>query len=57
MTALCVDDEPLLLESLLRCVKASSDIDDAMGFENEKDALIWSEKNNPDIAFFGYSAS
>ena len=51
MFALCVDDENLTLQSLVRAVQKSPDIDGVMGFDDEIDALDWAKDNPVDIAF------
>lgn len=51
MRAICVDDEPLLLGSLLRAVEESADIELAVGFGNDTDALSWARDNRFDMAF------
>ena len=51
MIALCVEDEPLLLENLVRAVEQSPDIERAVGFEDEEEALSWAAENTVDIAF------
>lgn len=51
MIALCVDDEPIMLELLKKAVEASPDIDEVYAFEEESDALEWAETNHFDIAF------
>ena len=51
MTAICIDDEKLLLDSLLRAVKASADIREAKGFTDEYDALFWAEGHAFDLVF------
>lgn len=51
MTALCVDDEVLLLNALKRAVEQSPDIDRVIAFDDELDALDWAENNRIDVAF------
>lgn len=51
MKALCVDDEHLLLDTLLWAVKQSPDIEEAVGFEDETDALEWAREHHVDAAF------
>ncbi len=51
MKALCVDDELLLLDNLLWAVRQSPDVEEAVGFEDETDALRWAKNNKADIAF------
>lgn len=51
MIAICVDDEPILLNWLLKIVSASSDIKQAEAFSNELDALCFAKQHPFDIAF------
>ncbi len=51
MTALCVDDEPIMLALLKKAVEASPDIDEVYAFEEESDALEWAETHRFDVAF------
>ena len=51
MTALCVDDEPIMLALLKKAVEASPDIDTVYAFEEESDALEWAETHRFDVAF------
>ena len=51
MLALCVDDERLPLEALVRAVGKSPDINGVKGFDDEIDALEWAKNNHIDIAF------
>ncbi len=51
MTALCVDDEVLLLNALKRAVEQSPDIDRVIAFDDEFDAMDWAEHNRFDVAF------
>lgn len=51
MIALCVEDEPLLLKKLVRTVKKSNGIADAIGFLNGNEALEWCETHSFDVAF------
>ena len=51
MIAICVDDEPILLDWLCNMVSASPDIEQAEGFLNEADALDYASKNPFDLAF------
>ena len=51
MFALCVDDESLTLQALVRAVEKSPDIEGTAAFDDELDALAWAEKNHADIAF------
>ena len=51
MKALCVDDEALLLDALLYAVRQSPDIGEAVGFEDETEALAWVKENPVDVAF------
>ncbi len=51
MIALCVDDEYLLLDTLVWAVEQSPDIEKAYAFQDETDALDWAKENPFDIAF------
>lgn len=51
MTALCVDDEAMLLDALQRAVEASDDIDETAAFRFTSEALAWAAENKPDVAF------
>lgn len=51
MIALCVDDEYLLLNNLVREVKLLEGISEVVGFDDEDDALDWEKEHHVDIAF------
>ena len=51
MIAICVDDEPILLEWLNKVVSASPDIACSEKFLNEAEALRFAEQNYFDVAF------
>ena len=51
MIAICVDDEPILLDWLKRVVSLSPDIQHAEAFLNEDDALRFAAQNPFDVAF------
>ena len=51
MIAICVDDEPILLNWLVKLVSASPDIDRAEKFTDELDALDFAAQHPFDIAF------
>ena len=51
MTVLCVDDERLLLDTLVWAVDSSPDVEQAVGFDDEYDALEWIKENRCDAAF------
>lgn len=51
MIALCIDDEPILLDWLFRTVFASPDIDYVESFTNEAAALCYAKAHPFDIAF------
>ena len=51
MIAICVDDEPILLDWLCRMVSLSPDIQRAEVFLNESDALRFAERHPFDVAF------
>lgn len=55
MIALAVDDEKPMLNSLLKAVGASADIDSVTGFNLCSKALEWVEENTVDIAFLDIS--
>lgn len=51
MIAICVDDEPILLDWLCKMVSASPDIDRAEAFLNETAALDYATQHPFDLAF------
>ncbi len=51
MTALCVDDEILLLEALTRAVKNCSPPMEVVSIDDEHEALQWAEHHDVDVAF------
>lgn len=51
MLALCVDDEKLLLEALVRAAESSPDISETAAFTLCSKALEWAQEHQPDIAF------
>ena len=51
MIAICVDDEPILLDWLCRVVSQSSDVQQTEAFLHESDALRFAEQNPFDVAF------
>lgn len=51
MVAICVEDEYLLLNNLIKEVKKTREIDEAIGFDYEEDAIVWANENRFDIAF------
>lgn len=51
MIALCVDDEPLMLRSLIRKVELSPDVEYAKGFTDAEEAIEWTKENPVDLAF------
>lgn len=51
MIAICVDDEPILLDWLGKTVSASPDIERSEKFTNELDALDFAEQHPFDVAF------
>lgn len=51
MLALCVDDETLGMEALLRAVSSAPQVTGTAAFDNEKDALLWAKDHCPDVAF------
>ena len=51
MIAICVDDEPILLDWLDKNVSASPDIERSEKFTNELDALGFAEQHPFDVAF------
>lgn len=50
MRAICVDDEPLAVEYTLGQCAALSQIDEAKGFTNAKEALVWLHDHPVDVA-------
>lgn len=55
MIALAVDDEKVMLNALVRAVRASSDIDEVVEYNNCHAALEWVQDNTVDIAFLDIS--
>lgn len=55
MIALAVDDEKVMLNALVRAVKASSDIDEVVEYNSCQAALEWVQDNTVDIAFLDIS--
>ena len=51
MTALCIDDEPIMLTLLQKAAEASPDIDEVVAFGKAGDALAWAETHHFDVAF------
>lgn len=51
MTAIAVDDEPLMLRALTNAVAASPDIGQVVEFGSCADALAWAGENPVDVAF------
>lgn len=51
MIALCVDDEPLLLDALSYAVNQSPDITETADFKIASDAIHWAETHTAEIAF------
>ncbi len=51
MIAICVDDEPILLDWLQKLVSASPDIEQTEGFLNETAALNYADEHPFDLAF------
>ena len=51
MIAIAVDDEPLMLRTLVKAVKASPDIESVAEFTACADALEWVRTNPVDVAF------
>lgn len=51
MTAIAVDDEPLLLRALVRALEASPDIEQVAQFGSCADALAWAGEHPADVAF------
>ena len=51
MTAVCVENEPILLHSLCRAVDQSPDMDEVVAFEEEEEAIDWVRKHPCDMAF------
>lgn len=55
MIALAVDDERLMLDALIKAVRASSDIEAVHGFSGCTAALEWAAANPVDVAFLDIS--
>ena len=51
MTAICVDDEPLVLQLTISLVRELPHFDQVEGFGGALEALDWLENHRPDIAF------
>lgn len=51
MIAICVDDEPILLDWLVKIVSASPDVERAEKFTNEEAALAYAAEHAFDLAF------
>lgn len=51
MIAICVDDEPLVLQLTVSLVRELPHFDQVEGFGGSLEALDWLENNQPDIAF------
>ena len=51
MTAICVDDEPLVLQLTISLVRDLPQFDRVEGFGGSLEALDWLENHQPDIAF------
>lgn len=51
MIAICIDDEPILLDWLAKSVNASPDITNTINFTDETEALDYASENDFDIAF------
>lgn len=51
MIAVCVDDEPIILEAEKRMIEASPDIEKVIAFKSGAQALEWMSHNKADIAF------
>lgn len=51
MIAICIDDEPILLDWLVKSVSSSPDITNTVSFTDETAALDYASKNEFDIAF------
>ena len=50
MIAICVDDEPLVLQLTLSLFRDLKQFDQVEGFGGSLEALDWLEKNKPDLA-------
>ena len=55
MQVIAVDDEVIMLETLVNAIKASPDVKDVTGFTSCTKALQWVESNPVDIAFLDIS--
>lgn len=53
MIALAVDDEPIMLDALVRALNASSDIERTISFPSGHEALEWARQHAFDVAFLG----
>ena len=50
MTAICVDDEPLVLQLTISLFRDLPQFDCVEGFAGAQEALEWMETHTPDIA-------
>lgn len=50
MRAICVDDEPLVLNLTVSMCRELPQLDDVQGFSRSDDALAWLENNTADVA-------
>ena len=50
MTAICVDDEPLVLQLTVSLVRELPQFDRVEGFGGSMEAMVWLESNAPDVA-------
>ncbi len=50
MTAICVDDEPLVLQLTMSLVRELPQFDRVEGFGGSMEAMAWLETNEPDVA-------
>ncbi len=51
MTAICVDDEPLVLQLTISLVRELPQFERVEGFSGSMEAMVWLETNHPDVAF------
>ena len=50
MIAICVDDEPLVLQMIVSLCKDIPELTDAVGFTNAQDALDWLNGHKADLS-------
>ena len=51
MRIIAVDDEPLMLEKLCRCIREAAPDEEMVSFKRPSEALTYIDKNHVDVAF------